>query len=95
MFTAVMEIFQKHGAKFSEDFVNNYDTLFTWLNKWCKSSNRDDHKAALPAMDTFVTVIANVIELLADEDRKKASQILKVRNAYQLYYNIFIILLLM
>ena len=62
-FPAALELITTHAPKFSEDLLKNYDTLFPWLMKWCSYSNRDDHKAAIPAMDTFITVIANAIEL--------------------------------
>ncbi|XP_069166166.1 DNA-dependent protein kinase catalytic subunit-like [Procambarus clarkii] len=74
---AALELVHTHGAKFSTQLYSNYDTLFPWFMKWCGSRNRDDHKAALPAMDTFVCVIANMLELQAGDDKKKGTQIFK------------------
>ncbi|XP_071521265.1 DNA-dependent protein kinase catalytic subunit-like [Panulirus ornatus] len=74
---AALELVNIHGAKFSTQLFECYDTLFQWLIKWCGSKNRDDHKAAVPAMDTFIFTIANMLELQAVEDKKKGTQVFK------------------
>ncbi|XP_069947778.1 DNA-dependent protein kinase catalytic subunit isoform X2 [Cherax quadricarinatus] len=74
---AALELVHTHGDKFSSHLYENYDTLFPWLIKWCASKNRDDHKAAVPAINTFVHAIANMLELQAGEERSKGAQVFK------------------
>lgn len=75
--TAALECISSHGDKFSAQLYDHYDTLFPWLIQWCSSKNRDDYKAAIPALDTFITVLSNILELQSPED-KKTVQIFKV-----------------
>ncbi|XP_042208389.1 DNA-dependent protein kinase catalytic subunit-like [Homarus americanus] len=74
---AALELVCAHGDKFSAQMYEKYDTLFPWLIKWCGAKNRDDHKAALPTMDTFICVIANMLELQAGGGDKKGVQVFK------------------
>lgn len=75
--TAALELIHSHGDKFSVQLYDHYDTLFPWLIKWCTFKNRDDYKAAVPALDTFITVLSNILELQSSED-KKTVEIFKV-----------------
>ncbi|XP_063611240.1 DNA-dependent protein kinase catalytic subunit-like [Penaeus indicus] len=74
---AALELIHTHGAKFSTQLFEDCTQVFQWFVKWCGSRNRDDHKAALPAMDTFIVVIANMLELQAMEDDKKGVPVFK------------------
>ncbi|XP_076033927.1 DNA-dependent protein kinase catalytic subunit-like [Oratosquilla oratoria] len=74
---AALEIISKHGPKFSEHLYNNYESLFKWLLFWSSSHNRDDHKAGIIAMDTFVEVIANVLQLQAEGKVASGAKVFK------------------
>uniref|UniRef100_A0A0P4W3R0 non-specific serine/threonine protein kinase n=1 Tax=Scylla olivacea TaxID=85551 RepID=A0A0P4W3R0_SCYOL len=67
---AALELISSHGDKFSAQLYDHYDTLFPWFIQWCSSKNRDDYKAAIPALDTFITVLSNILELQSSEDKK-------------------------
>ncbi|XP_050692200.1 DNA-dependent protein kinase catalytic subunit-like isoform X2 [Eriocheir sinensis] len=73
---AALELIHVHGDKFSEELYHHYDSVFPWLVTWCSSRNRDDYKAAVPAMDTFVTVMSMQLQLQSADDMK-AKEIFK------------------
>lgn len=76
---AALELIHEHGGKFSSQLFERYDTLFHWFVRWCGTRNRDDQKAGHKAMDTFILVISNILELQSAEESKKGVQVFKVR----------------
>lgn len=75
---AALDLIHEQGAKFAEDLLKHHEVLYRWFVKWCDSSNRDDRKAGLRAMDTFIVVLANNLELFAEEDPKRCKQVFGV-----------------
>ncbi|KAB7494390.1 hypothetical protein Anas_07028 [Armadillidium nasatum] len=76
-FSAALDLIFNHGAKFAEHLLQYHEVLFKWFIIWCRSSNRDDHKVGVKAMDTFIVVLANALEL-QDDDNGQGVQIFKL-----------------
>lgn len=76
--SAGLELVHRHGAKLSECLLQQHRQLFPWLLRWCSSHNRDDSRAGRAAMDTFLVVIAQELELNQTEQSRSAFWVRKL-----------------